>query len=137
MTKAELIEAVAAATNVLKQDAERIVATVLDTMVEALQDGSRIELRGFGSFGLRQRGARNGRNPATGEAVEVPPKRVCYFKPGAPPIPPVSSDLKCYVTTLPAAPAVRPRRSPAGDVGPPTLEIEPACPGGAPRRAEA
>ncbi len=51
-------------------------------MVEALQDGSRIELRGFGGFGIRQRAARTGRNPATGEAVEVPPKRVCYFKPG-------------------------------------------------------
>ncbi len=82
LTKAELTEAVAAATNVLKQDAEKIVATVLDTMVEALRDGSRIELRGFGSFGIRQRAARNGRNPATGEAVKVPPKRVCYFKPG-------------------------------------------------------
>ncbi|MCP3963406.1 MAG: integration host factor subunit beta [bacterium] len=82
MTRAELTEAVAAATNVHKQDAERIVAAVLETMVEGLQTGSRIELRGFGSFRLRQRAARNGRNPATGEAVQVPPKRVCYFKPG-------------------------------------------------------
>ncbi|MCP3962297.1 MAG: HU family DNA-binding protein [bacterium] len=82
MTRAELVEAVAAATNLHKQDAEKIVAAVLEAMTEAIQDGSQIELRGFGSFRIRQRAARGGRNPATGEAVEVPPKRVCYFRPG-------------------------------------------------------
>ncbi len=51
-------------------------------MVESVQAGDTIELRGFGSFGISQRAARNGRNPATGEAVQVPPKRICYFKPG-------------------------------------------------------
>ncbi len=51
-------------------------------MEEALRSGSPIEIRGFGSFRIRQRGARTGRNPKTGAPVHVPAKRVCYFKPG-------------------------------------------------------
>ena len=82
LTRAELIETIIAATGLLRQDAEMIVAVVLDTMVEALQDGSPIEIRGFGSFRHRDRAARNGRNPATGETIKVPAKRVSYFKPG-------------------------------------------------------
>ena len=55
---------------------------VYESMVEALKSGSSIEIRGFGSFGFRDRAPRTGRNPSTGQAVKVPAKRVCYFKPG-------------------------------------------------------
>ena len=82
LTKAELIEAVAAAAGLLKKDADAIVNVVLDTMVQSLRAGSKIEIRGFGSFRLRDRQARIGRNPRTGAEVQVPAKRVCYFKPG-------------------------------------------------------
>ncbi len=82
LTKADLVEAVAAAVAVTKKDAEVMVNAALASMVESLRGGESIEIRGFGSFGIRQRGARIGRNPATGAAVYVPPKRVCYFKPG-------------------------------------------------------
>ena len=61
---------------------EEIVNTVFATIVESLRTGRKIELRGFGSFRIRDRGARIGRNPKTGERVEVPPKRIPYFKPG-------------------------------------------------------
>ena len=59
-----------------------MVNAVLVTMAESLRSGSPIEIRGFGSFRLRDRAARVGRNPKTGAHVNVPPKRVCYFKPG-------------------------------------------------------
>ena len=81
LTKAELMETVAAVTGVLKQDAEVIVNAVLEAMVESLRSGSQIEIRGFGSFRLRERAARVGRNPKTMARVNIPPKRVCYFKP--------------------------------------------------------
>ncbi len=82
LTKAELIEAVAAITGMLKKDADTVVNAMFETMVESLRDGSKIEIRGFGSFRLRDRQARIGRNPRTGVEVDVPAKRVCYFKPG-------------------------------------------------------
>ncbi len=82
LTKADLMEAVAATTGVLKKDAEVIVNTAIAAMVESLRAGSSIEIRGFGSFGLRDRAPRIGRNPKTGEPVHVPAKRVCFFKPG-------------------------------------------------------
>ncbi len=82
LTKAELIAEVAAATGLLKKDADAVVNAVLETMGQALRSGSQIEIRRFGSFRLRDRPARIGRNPRTGERVEVPAKRVCYFKPG-------------------------------------------------------
>ncbi len=66
----------------MKRDAEVMVNAALAAMVESLQADERIEIRGFGSFGLRHRGARTGRNPKTGAAVHVPAKRICYFKPG-------------------------------------------------------
>jgi len=81
-TKADLIDDVAAATNLLTQDVERIVSAVLATMTEALKAGESLELRGFGSFRFRERAARVGRNPKTGASVSVPPTRVCYFRPG-------------------------------------------------------
>ena len=65
-----------------KKDAEVIVQTVLDSIVDSLKAGEKVELRGFGSFRLRNRASRQGRNPKTGEKVFVPAKRVPYFKPG-------------------------------------------------------
>jgi integration host factor subunit beta len=59
-----------------------IVQTVLDSIIESLQNGEKVELRGFGSFRLRDRSPRQGRNPKTGEKVQVPAKKVPYFKPG-------------------------------------------------------
>ena len=82
LTKAELVEEVARVTQLTKKQAEEIVNTVFATIVESLRTGRKIELRGFGSFRIRSRGARLGRNPKTGERVEVPPKRIPYFKPG-------------------------------------------------------
>ena len=82
MTKAELVYEVAMNSDLNKKDAEVIVQTVLDSMVDALKGGEKVELRGFGSFRLRNRASRKGRNPKTGETVFVPAKRVPYFKPG-------------------------------------------------------
>ena len=82
MTKAELVEEVARSVELSKKDAEKIVNTVFDSIIEALHRGDKIELRGFGSFRLRERKARIGRNPKTGETVHVPTKRVPYFKAG-------------------------------------------------------
>ena len=82
MTKAELIAEVAKAADLPKKDSEIIVNTVLKSIVDALHRGEKIELRGFGSFRLRNRRARAGRNPKTGESVQVPAKSIPYFKPG-------------------------------------------------------
>lgn len=82
MTKAELVDEVAKNSELSKKDAEVIVQTVLDSIIESLQDGDKVELRGFGSFRLRERASRQGRNPKTGEKVFVPAKKVPYFKPG-------------------------------------------------------
>ncbi|MEM1206826.1 MAG: integration host factor subunit beta [Acidobacteriota bacterium] len=82
MTKAELVEEVAGMTQLTKKHAEIIVNTVFGSIVDSLRDGSKIELRGFGSFRVRSRGPRIGRNPKTGAKVEVPAKRIPYFKPG-------------------------------------------------------
>jgi integration host factor subunit beta len=82
MTKAQLVEEVARTTQLTKKHAELIVNTVFDSIVQSLREGEKIELRGFGSFRIRQRGARIGRNPKTGDQVHVPPKRIPYFKPG-------------------------------------------------------
>lgn len=82
LTKAALVEEVARIAQVTKKQAEEIVQTVFVTIVESLRGGRKVELRGFGSFRIRNRGARIGRNPKTGHRVEVPPKRIPYFKPG-------------------------------------------------------
>lgn len=82
MTKAELVEEVAQNSHLTKKDAEVIVQTVLDSIILSLKEGKKVELRGFGSFRLRQRSSRTGRNPKTGEKVKVPAKRIPYFKPG-------------------------------------------------------
>ncbi len=82
MTKAELVEEVSRVSDLTKKDSEVIVDTVFKSIVDALHRGEKIELRGFGSFRLRQREPRKGRNPKTGDKVDVPPKKVPYFKPG-------------------------------------------------------
>jgi integration host factor subunit beta len=82
MTKADLVEDVARAAELTKKDAERLVEIVFESIIETLNQGEKIELRGFGSFRVRERGARRGRNPKTGDPVNIPAKRVPYFKPG-------------------------------------------------------
>ncbi len=84
MTKAELVDQVAARVDLTKRDTEIIVDTIFDSIAQALaaQSDGKAELRGFGSFRVRQRIARRGRNPQTGTPVDVPAKRVPYFKPG-------------------------------------------------------
>ena len=82
MTKAELVEEVSEKTGLPKKQAEIVVNTVFESIVETLKTGEKIELRGFGSFRIRQRDSRMGRNPKTGERVDVPAKRIPYFKPG-------------------------------------------------------
>lgn len=83
MTRSDLVDALAAQFNQLPhRDAEMVVKTILDSMAEALANGHRIEIRGFGSFTISRRPARTGRNPRSGEAVHIPEKRVPHFKPG-------------------------------------------------------
>ena len=82
MTKAELVDDVASAAELTKKDAERLVEIVFESIIDTLNQGEKIELRGFGSFRVRERGARRGRNPKTGDPVDIPAKRVPYFKAG-------------------------------------------------------
>ncbi len=83
MTKSELIQALARDNpHLYYRDIERIVSTVFDEIVEALERGDRVELRGFGAFSVKDRKARLGRNPRTGDPVRVPEKRVPFFKSG-------------------------------------------------------
>ena len=81
MTKADLIEEVARITDVTRRDSEVIVETIFDSIVHSLRAGDKIEIRGFGSFRTRQRNSRVGRNPKTGDRVEVPAKKIPFFKP--------------------------------------------------------
>src|SRR6266853_3198809 len=81
MTKADLIEEVSRLAELTRKDSEVIVDTIFDSVVRSLRVGDKIEIRGFGSFRTRQRNPRVGRNPKTGARVEVPSKRVPYFKP--------------------------------------------------------
>ena len=81
MTKAELIEEVSRVVEMTRKDSEMIVETIFDSIVNSLHKGEKIEIRGFGSFRTRQRQPRVGRNPKTGSRVEVPSKRIPYFKP--------------------------------------------------------
>src|SRR4029077_11808440 len=82
MTKAELIDEVSKISNLTKKETETIVNTVFDNITDALAKGDKVELRGFGSFRIRHRNSRKGRNPKTGSAVDVPQKRVPFFKVG-------------------------------------------------------
>ena len=83
MTKSELILKVADRLPYLThKDAEIIVNTIFDSMIETLADGGRIEIRGFGSFKVKERDARQGRKPKTGQSVSIPAKRMPFFKIG-------------------------------------------------------
>ena len=102
MTKADLVEEVIRATELPRKESEALVETIFESITQALQTGDKIEIRGFGSFRTRQRRGRVGRNPKTGAKVDVPPKRIPFFKP--------SKELKDFVNgdsssaSLPAAP---------------------------------
>ncbi len=100
MTKADLIEEVSRLAELTRKDSEVIVETIFDSVVRALRSGDKIEIRGFGSFRTRQRKPRVGRNPKTGDRVEVPAKKIPFFKP--------SKELKDMVnsTTPPNSAAV-------------------------------
>jgi integration host factor subunit beta len=82
MTKAELVEKVANQINLTKKQTEVIVNTVFQSITDSLAEGDKVELRGFGSFRIRERNPRVGRNPKSGEKVDVPAKKVPFFKAG-------------------------------------------------------
>ena len=83
MTRSELIQRIAERNpNLFHRDVERIVAVIFDEIISALARGDRVELRGFGAFSVKQRDARVGRNPRTGDSVQVAPKRAPFFKTG-------------------------------------------------------
>jgi integration host factor subunit beta len=105
MTKADLIEEVARVVEFTRKESEVIVEAIFAAIVKSLRDSDKIEIRGFGSFRTRQRQSRIGRNPKTGARVEVPAKRIPYFKP--------SKELKDLVnqgvaSAAPASPAPTP-----------------------------
>ena len=82
MTKKEIVIRVAEATKIKQVDVKKVVQRTLDEISAALTRGERVELRNFGIFKVKSRRGRTGRNPRTGEAVPVPPKKVAVFKPG-------------------------------------------------------
>lgn len=83
MTKSELVEQLSTTNTVLnKKEAELIVNTIFDSIGNALVDGDRVEIRGFGSFSIRERDAREARNPKSGEVVKIPSKKTPFFKTG-------------------------------------------------------
>jgi integration host factor subunit beta len=82
ITRAELVARLASSADVSEREAGAVVGTVLDTISRTLAQGGRIELRGFGVFSVRQRDAREARNPRTGETVQVTAKKTVHFKPG-------------------------------------------------------
>ncbi len=82
MTKAELVDRVADKIHLTKKDTERVVNLVFGSIMHSLTQDEKVELRGFGSFRVRSRNSRSGRNPRTGEAVAIPPKNVPFFRAG-------------------------------------------------------
>ncbi len=82
MTKADLVEKLAEKINLTKKQTEVIVNTVFQSITDALNQGNKVELRGFGSFRVRHRNSREGRNPKSGQKVTVPAKKVPFFKAG-------------------------------------------------------
>lgn len=82
MTKADLIESVATRTDLPRQRAEEIVNGVFDDIVAALKNGDKVNISGFGTFSVSHRNARTGRNPKTGEAIQIAPSRAAKFKAG-------------------------------------------------------
>jgi integration host factor subunit beta len=94
MTKADLIDEVSRIVELTRKDSEVIVETIFGSIVRSLHTGDKIEIRGFGSFRTRQRKPRIGRNPKTGDKVDVPAKKIPFFKP--------SKELKDLVNNAPA-----------------------------------
>ena len=82
MTKVDLVEQIASQVALSKKNSEIVVNTVFQCIIDALATGDKVELRGFGSFRTRDRDSRIGRNPKTGDKVDVPHKKVPFFKPG-------------------------------------------------------
>jgi integration host factor subunit beta len=111
MTKADLIEEVSRVVEFTRKESEVIVEAIFDSIVKALKTNDKIEIRGFGSFRTRQRKSRVGRNPKTGARVDVPAKRIPYFKP--------SKELKDLVNVEEGAPA--PASDPSAPGGNPLL----------------
>ena len=115
LTKADLIEEVLRISELPRKESETIVETIFESIIDALQKGDKIEIRGFGSFRTRERRGRIGRNPKTGAKVDVPPKKIPFFKP--------SKELKDFVNNSdtdvseggPTAPAGAPAGSAPGD----------------------
>lgn len=97
MTKADLVEEVSRVVEVTRKDSEVIVETIFECIVTSLRNSEKIEIRGFGSFRTRERRGRIGRNPKSGERVEVPPKTIPFFKP--------SKELRDVVNGGPPPPA--------------------------------
>jgi len=107
MTKADLVEEVIQSTQLPRKESEAIVETIFESIISALQTGDKIEIRGFGSFRTRQRRGRVGRNPKTGAKVDVPPKRIPFFKP--------SKELKDFVNTEETPASVAPPEASSQD----------------------
>ena len=82
MTKSDLISAVAAAADVTKKDSEKIISSLIDTITEALTKGDKVQIVGFGTFEVRVRKQRQGRNPSTGKPITIPESKVPAFKAG-------------------------------------------------------
>lgn len=83
MIRSELVQKIADENpHLYQRDVERIVGTVFDSIIDAISEGNRVELRGFGAFSVKKRDSRVGRNPRTGEAVSVDEKHVPFFKTG-------------------------------------------------------
>jgi integration host factor subunit beta len=95
ITKADLVEEVTRVTELPRKESEAVVETIFESIISALQSDDKIEIRGFGSFRTRERRGRTGRNPKTGAKVEVPAKKIPYFKP--------SKELKDYINSSPSA----------------------------------
>lgn len=91
LTKADLIAEVERVTELKRTESETVVETIFESIIDSLQKGEKIEIRGFGSFRTRQRRGRVGRNPKTGAKVEVPAKKIPFFKP--------SKELKDFVNS--------------------------------------
>jgi integration host factor subunit beta len=108
MTKSDLVEGLSAKLNLPKGRAEQLVDCVFECMERALREGDRIEIRGFGSFEIREYKAYEGRNPRTGETVLVKPKRLPFFK--------VGKELKERINA--SAPKSAPGESTPGSPGP-------------------
>jgi integration host factor subunit beta len=121
MTKADLIEEVSRVVEMTRKDSEVIVESIFDSIVRSLRNGDKIEIRGYGSFRTRQRQPRVGRNPKTGTRVEVPSKRIPYFKP--------SKELKDLVNSsnAPVEAPASPAGTPGGGTPPPENQNPPAA----------